>query len=171
MNEIPAFIVRAYPAFRMARLHRVYVDREALYLIRMAGVLGLSDAGGGLEFDPGRVLVGAALRWWAGRAQDARARELDARGPREMLDAHRQNARIEPGEVVSSTLGPPRMLGHGAHLACWKLEVRGSRARTFQIEDAASLKTALVHLPRLLGQALSVSVAWDKAGDRPVPRI
>jgi hypothetical protein len=31
MSEIPAFNVRSYPPFRMARLYRAYVDHEALY--------------------------------------------------------------------------------------------------------------------------------------------
>src|SRR5262249_7193111 len=102
MNETPAFNVRSYPAFRMARLYRLYVDRDALYLIRMRGVIGSADAGSRYTLHPGGALVGALLRWWAGWSQDAAARELDARGPREMLDAHRLNLRVEPGEVVES---------------------------------------------------------------------
>jgi hypothetical protein len=43
--ETPAFIVRSYPPFRMARIFRVYVDRDALYLIRMRGLVGHADAG------------------------------------------------------------------------------------------------------------------------------
>jgi hypothetical protein len=37
MIETPAFIVRSYPPFRMARIFRVYVDRDAVYLICMRG--------------------------------------------------------------------------------------------------------------------------------------
>src|SRR5207249_4410147 len=99
---------------------------------------------------------------------DAAARELDARGPRELLDTHRMNLRVEPGEVVESRLGPPRLRGHGEHVACWSLTIRGFRPLSFQIEDAASLRTALEHLPRLLGPALRVTVAWDESGGRSV---
>jgi hypothetical protein len=167
MSKIPAFNVRSYPAFRIARLYRVYVDRDALYLIRMRGVIGSGDAGSRNELHPGRALVGTLLRWWAERSQDAGARELDARGPREMLAAHRLNLRVEPGEVVKSRLRPPRLLGHGEHFACWSLTARGRGPLDFQIEDAASLRMALEHLPRLLGPALSVSVAWDESSGRP----
>lgn len=161
-TKIPAFIVRSYPAFRMARLFRVYVDGDALYLIRMRGVIGSADAGSPRhEFHPGRALVGTLLQWWAKRSQDAAANKLDAQGPREMLGAHRLNLRIEPWEVEESRLQPRRLLGHGEHLACWSLTPRGRRPLTFQIEDEASFKTALEHLPRLLGPALTVSVAWD----------
>jgi hypothetical protein len=59
MIEIPAFNVRSYPPFRMARLHRVYVDREALYPIRMRGVIGNADAGSRFELHPGRALTGS----------------------------------------------------------------------------------------------------------------
>jgi hypothetical protein len=168
MIEIPAFNVRSYPPFRMARLYRVYVDRETLYLIRMRGVIGNADAGAQFELHPGRLLTGMFLRWWANSSQDAAARELDARGPREMLEAHRMNRRVEPGDVVESRLEPPRLLGHGEHLACWSLTLRERKPMSFQIEDAQSLRTALEHLPRLLGPALRVSVAWDESSGRPV---
>jgi hypothetical protein len=167
MAQIPAFNVRSYPPFRMARLYRVYVDRDALYLIRMRGVIGSADAGPRFEPHPGRALIGMLLRWWAKNSQDAAASRLDARGPREMLDSHRMNLRVEPG-VVESRLQPPRLLGHGEHFSCWSLTVRGRRRLTFQIEDAASFKTALEHLPRLLGPALSVSVGWDELNGLPV---
>jgi hypothetical protein len=165
MNEIPAFNIRSYPPFRMARLYRVYVDREALYLIRMRGIIGYADAGSQFEPRPGNLLTGMFLRWWARTSLDAAARELDARGPSEMIDAHRMNLRVEPGEVVQSHLGPPRLLGHGEHFACWSLTIRGRRPLSFQIEDEASLRTALGHLPRLLGPALRVSVALDEPSE------
>jgi hypothetical protein len=173
MNEIPAFNVRSYPAFRMARLHRVYVDRDALYLIRMGGVIGSSDAGGRHHFDPGRAVVSALLRWRARRSQDAGARKLDDRGPRALLDAHRQNLRVEPGEVASSRLEPPRLLGHGEHFAFWTLTPRGRKVLKFQVEDADSLRTALAHLPALLRSALSVTVGQDASSGRPlrVPEV
>ena len=101
MIETPAFNVRSYPPFRIARLHRVYVDREALYLIRMRGVIGNADAGSQFEFHPGRRLTGMFLRWWAKTSLDTASRELDTRGPRELLDAHRMNLRVEPGRWSS----------------------------------------------------------------------
>lgn len=163
MNEPPAFNVRSYPPFRMARLHRVYVDGGALYLIRMRGVIGNADAGSGFHLHPGQMMTGMLLRWWAGASQAAAARELDAFGPRAMLDTHRMNLRVEPQEVEEARLGPPRLLGHGEHLACWSLTIRGRRPMSFQIEDEASLKSALEHLPRLLGPALRVSIALPRA--------
>jgi hypothetical protein len=168
MIETPAFNVRSYPPFRMARLYRVYVDREALYLIRMRGVIGNADAGSRFDLHPGRMLTGMSLRWWARTSLGAAARELDARGPREMLGTHRMNLRVEPGEVVESRLGPPQLLGHGEHFACWSLTLRERRPLSFQIEDLASLRTALEHLRRLLGPALRVSVAWDESSGRSV---
>jgi hypothetical protein len=168
MIDVPAFNVRAYPQFRMARLHRVYVDRDALYLIRMRGVVGYADAGTRFELHLGRAWNSMLVRWWARRSQEAAASKLDARSPHEMLDAHRMNLRVEPAEVVESCLDPPRLLGHGEHFACWSLTIRERRPLSFQIEDAASLRTALEHLPRLLGTALRVSVAWDDRRGRPV---
>jgi hypothetical protein len=167
MNGPAAFIVRCYPPFRMARLYRVYVDQGALYLIRMRGVIGNADAGSRFELHPGRRAAGMFLRWWASKSLDTSARELDARGPREMLDAHRMNLRVEPGEVAESRLDPPRVLGHGEHFACWSLNLQGRRRLSFQIEDEASLRTALEHLPRLLGPALCVSVALDEPSGQP----
>ncbi len=85
-----------------------------------------------------------------------------------MLDAHRHNLRVAPNDVIESRLEPPRLLGHGEHFACWSLTVRDRRSMSFQIEDAASLQTALDHLPRLLGAPLQVTVAWDEARKRPI---
>ena len=168
MNEIPAFNVRSYPPFRMARLYRAYVDHEALYLIRLRGTIGYADAGSRFGPHPGRMVTGIFLRWWARTSLDAARRELDARGPREMLDAHRMNLRIAPGDVVESRLDPPRLLGHGEHFACWSLTIRDRRPLSFQIEDEASFRTALEQLPLLLGSALSITVAWDETSRRPV---
>ena len=53
-------------------------------------------------------------------------------------------------------------------MACWSLTIRDRRPLSFQIEDEASLRTALEHLPRLLGPALRITVAWDEASSRPV---
>src|SRR5690349_15768718 len=83
MIETPAFNVRSYPPFRMARLHRVYVDLEAHYLIRMRGFIGNADAGSRFERHPGRALTGMFLRWWARSSLDAAARQLDARAARD----------------------------------------------------------------------------------------
>jgi len=168
MNEPPAFNVRAYPAFRMARNFRVYVDRDALYLIRMSGVFGNADAGPRHTLHPGKRAIGMLLRWWVEKSQSAQAHALDATGPRMMLDSHPHNRRVEPAEVVESRLRPPQLLGYGEHLAHWSLTVRDRRPLKFQIEDAESLKTALEHLPRLLGPALRVSVGWDDANGEPV---
>jgi hypothetical protein len=167
MSSLPAFTVRSYPAFRMARMHRVYVDRDVLYLIRMRGVvvIAVPDADCFFFDDPFSDL----LRWWARRSQRSAARELDERGPREMLEAHRQNRRFEAGDIASSRLEPARLLvGHGTYLARWTLTPRGRKAMTFQIEDSASLRTALAVLPGLLGPALSVTVAWDMFQGGPV---
>jgi hypothetical protein len=108
------------------------------------------------------------LGWWAKTSMEASARELDALGPRGLLHSHRMNLRVEPAEVVESRLEPPRLLGHGDHFACWSLSLRERKQFSFQIEDVGSLKTALEHLPRLLGPALSVTVAWDDSSGRSV---
>ena len=47
MNPYPGFTVRSYPAFRTARLYRVFVAPEALYFIRTKGLISASDAGSG----------------------------------------------------------------------------------------------------------------------------
>ena len=158
MSDVPAFSVRSYPTFRMARLHRVYVDSQALYLIRMPGIIGHADAGSRFELHPGRALFGMLIQHWTKRRLEAASRRLDASDPRDLLASHGGNLRVEPREVVESRLDPPRLLGHGEHLACWSLTLRHRKPLTFQIEDEASLRIALVHLPRLLGTTLRVSV-------------
>ena len=166
MTSLPAFNVRSYPAFRMARVHRVYVDRDALYLIRMRGAVGIADAG--WQYNPQTALFGAILRWWARKSLDSGTRALDERGPREMLEAHPHNARFAPADIASSRLEPAGLMGHGVHLARWTLTPRGRKALSFQIEDSESLRTALAVLPGLLGPALSVTVAWDSSRGGPV---
>ena len=52
MNTHPRFTVRSYRAFRTARLYRVFVAPEALYFIRMKGLISASDAGSGHPHRP-----------------------------------------------------------------------------------------------------------------------
>lgn len=159
MSDIPAFSVRSYPAFRMARLHRVYIDSEALYLIRMRGIIGHADAGSPFDLHPGRALTGMLIRWWARRSLDSAARALDSNDLHALLSASPGNLRVEPWEVEESRLDPPRMLGHGEHFARWSLTLRDRKRLSFQIEDEESFRTALEHLPPLLGATLRVSVS------------
>ena len=158
MSDVPAFSVRSYPAFRMARHHRVFVDAQALYLIRMPGIIGHADAGSQFDLNPGRAFTGMLIRHWAKRSLAAAAQRLETCDPNDLLADHRRNLRVEPQEVVESRLDPPRLLGHGEHLARWSLTLRDRRPMTFQIEDEESLEIALECLPPLLGEALRVSV-------------
>lgn len=159
MIDIPAFCVRSYPAFRMARLHRVYIDDQALYLIRMRGIIGHADAGSPFDLHPGRAFTGMLIRWWAKRSLDTATRALDSNDLHALLSASHGNLRVEPWEVEESRLDPPRMLGHGEHFARWSLTLRDRKRLSFQIEDEESFRTALEHLPPLLGTTLRVSVS------------
>ena len=176
MTDVPAFSVRSYPAFRFARLHRVYIDKDALYLIRMPGVIGHADAAARFQLDPGQALTGMLIRYWAKKSLEAKARRLESSEPSELLGDHRSNRRVDSRDVVESRLDPPRLLGHGEHFACWSLQLRDRKRFRFQIEDETSLKVALEHLPKLLGTTLTVSVTADKPrasdwfGTIPPPR-
>ena len=104
--------------------------------------------------------------WWARWSQDAQQHRLDPRGPRELLGTHRGNLRIEPDEVAES-----RLVCLELSAGSWAVTRRRRRALRFRIEDGASLKTALEHLPRLLGPALDVSVSKDIASKSAVPMM
>jgi hypothetical protein len=95
------------------------------------------------------------LGWWT---KSAAVRRLDAHGPAWVLGDHASNLRVEPGEVAESRLDPPSKAYDRPHSASWSLTPRGQKPLTFYLEDETGLKTALEHLPRLLGKALIVNV-------------
>lgn len=170
MSPTPAFTVRHHPAFRFARHYRVYLDHDALYLIRMGGLVGVGEFGdpdSRLAWaNPGRFVIG----WLVSRFLKARAANLDERGPRELLDAHPDNRRLDRTEIASARLEPSSILSGATSVAVLTLTPTSGRAMKYQIEDGTSLKRALDSLPSLLGPALTVTVAWDEASGLPVRR-
>jgi hypothetical protein len=169
MEPMPAFNVRG-KTFWSSPLYRVYVGHDALYLIRVRWVIGLTRGGRihmgetGAEGCGAVLLIIPVIALLAGLGwltKTAAVRRLDARGPADMLGKHASNLRVEPGEVVESRLDPPTKAYDGPHSACWSLTPRGRQPLTFYIENEEGLKTALEHLPRLLGKAMTVTVGQE----------
>jgi hypothetical protein len=156
------------PAFRLARAYRVYVDRDALYLIRVRGLAAYADGAERMTLHPGQALINALVRPRLRRWHETAVGGLDARGPRELLDAHRANLRIDLADVESSHLRGPRWFDTDGQLARWSLTARGAGTWEFRVEDEASLQAALEHLPARLGPVHRASVAWDELRRRPL---
>jgi hypothetical protein len=171
MNPYPGFTIRSYRAFRTARLYRVLVASDALYFIRMKGLIGAADAGLQGHFDPLQLAAAAVIRWFAQRSAESGRRQAEGGDPEEMVRLSKKHFKVDAADVVSSSLEPPSMLsGHGHYYARWKIAAPGLK-ETYQIEDAESLQAALDHLPGVLGSRLTVKVDPPYGGERLRPRI
>jgi hypothetical protein len=171
MNPYPGFTVRTYPAFRAARLYRVFVAPDALYFIRMKGLISVSDAGSGLPIDPLQAAVAAVIRWFGRKTMESSREQVERCDPEEMVRSSKKHFKLAADDLVTSSLEPPSLLGgHGHHYARWKVAAPGLK-QTFQIEDADSLQAALDRLPGVLGPRLTVKVDPPYGGDRVRSRI
>ncbi len=167
LGEWPAFNARVKGEVGWP-LYRVYVGPDALYLIRVRWVFGLVRGGRldlGLQGPDGCfallliipiILLLGGLGWLTKRAA---VRRLDAKGPAKAVGNHPTNLRVGSGEVAKSRLDPPSGTYDAPHSASWSLTLRGREPTTFYLDDdQADLKTAVEHLPRLLGKAMTVNV-------------
>jgi hypothetical protein len=171
MNPYPGFTIRSYPAFRTARMYRVFVAPDTLYFIRMKGLISVSDAGAGIHIDPMQAAVAAAIRWFGRKAMESSREQVERSDPEEMVRSSKKHFKLTARDLVSSSLDPPSLLGgHGHHYARWKVVAPGVK-QAFQIEDAESLQAALDHLPGVLGPRLTVKVDPPYGGDRVRSRI
>ncbi len=148
MSALPGFTIRADPAFRPARLIRVLVSPDALYFIRMKGLISPSDAGGTGPFVPRRQAAVASVIRQLGHASLASGlAEVERSDPEELVCASKKHFKIPAADFVASNLDPPPLFGgQGVCYARWKVVAKGHK-NTYQIEDAESLETAWPNSP------------------------
>jgi hypothetical protein len=171
MNPYPGFTVRSYPAFRAARLYRVFVAPDALYFIRTKGLISASDAGSGILIDPGQAAVAALIRWFGRKSLEAARAEVEQSDPEAMVQSSKKHFKIAVDDFLRSSVEPPSLFGgHGHYYATWKVVTRKTKD-AFQIEDPESLEAALDRLPALLGSRLSVTVDRPYGGERARSRL
>jgi hypothetical protein len=158
MSAYPGITVRSYPAFRPARLYRVLVSRDALYFIRLKGLISVSDAGSESPFAlPQHVAFAALIRIFARSSLAKSLAEIERSDPEELLYSSHKHFKLTAADFISSTLDPPSLFSaHGPSYARWKIVAQGHK-NTYQVEDAESLSTALQNLPNLLGAKLTVT--------------
>ena len=84
---LPAFMVRTYPAFRPARLYRVFVSGDSLYFIRLGGLISPSDAGSGYSLDPGKWAVSLLIRKFAKKSLDSELTRIENKDPATIVES------------------------------------------------------------------------------------
>jgi hypothetical protein len=158
MPGYPGFTVRSYPAFRPARLYRVLVPSDAVYFIRLKGLIGISDAGADSPFVPRRqAVVGSLIRKFAQESIASGLAEVERGDPEEMVRSSKKHFKLLAADFVSSSLDPHPLFGaQGPSFARWKVIAKGHHD-TYHIEEEESLRGALEQLPGLLGSRLTVN--------------
>jgi hypothetical protein len=151
------FNARATFAWKRDRLYRVYILEEALYFIRIGGQGGVGEAAAG-----SLGLLGAgALHVFRQRGKKKQAERLavqDQRHPEQYLSAHKHNFRLRSTEVTGSSIEPPALFGsHGTQFGRWLIAWAGGKM-SLQFEQLEDMRTAVAHLPALLGPRLTVNV-------------
>ena len=75
-----------------------------------------------------------------------------------MIRSSKKHFKLAAADFVSSNLDPPSLFSaQGPSYARWKIVAEGHK-NTYQVEDEESLRTAVTHLPSLLGAKLTVKV-------------
>jgi len=155
-----AFNARAIFTWSADRVYRVYVQDDALYFIRIGGQ-GLGTALGA-GFGMVGALVGQTLEERAAVKRGAKLAAQDVEGPQSLLDRHKDNFRVLPGDAQSSSIEPPATFpGHGPQVGRWLLALRDKKL-TLEFPEMVDMEVALAHLPRFFGERLQVNVRWDE---------
>jgi hypothetical protein len=143
-------------------MHRVIVSAGSLYFIRLGGLISASDAGSGRSLFAQERAVAAVIGWFAKKTLDSGLSKIEGTNPEQLVASSRKHFKVTPDEVIESTLDPPSMFsGERPSFARWKVTVRGRKRTIYEIEDRASLETALSLLPPLLGDKLKVKVKYS----------
>jgi hypothetical protein len=159
MGKYPAFTVRSYPAFRPAREFRVFVSPNALYFIRLSGLVSASDAGSGMSLYAQERAMASVIRWFASKSQSNELDQIESADPAELVVSGKHHFQVSPSEVFESRLDPPSLFGgQRPAFGRWRLSQEGRKPVTYEIESAESLETALQHLPLLLKDKLKVNI-------------
>ena len=149
------FNARAIFTWTADRVYRVYVQDDVLYFIHIGGQ-GLGTAAGAM-FGAVGALVGQALD-----ERRARSATQGADSPQALLDTHKHNFRLLPGDVQATSIEPATTFpGHGPHVGRWLLTLPDKKL-TLEFAAMVDMEVALAHLPRFFGDKLHVNVRWDE---------
>ena len=159
MSHHPAFTVRSYPSFRPARLWRVLVAPEALYFIRMKGLISPGDAGNPEAWSRDQRATGKAILWLGRKALASGLAEVERLDPAEAVRSSKAHFKAGFDEIETLKLDPPSLLGQGTPVAKMTLRLVGEKAAIYQIEDEESLEVARAELPGRLGPKLQGKLA------------
>ena len=130
---LPALTVRTYPAFRPARLYRVFVSGDSLYFIRLGGLISPSDAGHGHSIDPGKRAVAALIGWIAKKSINAELARLESTDPARLLELDKKHFKVAPDEVIDSRLDSPSLFSQ--QRPCLRLETLGPGSQGGDLRD------------------------------------
>lgn len=160
MDPFPGFTVRSYASFKLARLYRVLVSGDALYFVRLRGLISPGE--------PVWEWIDSIVR----RSLSSQLFELEQRNPEELVRSSAKHFKLDVSDLTWSSLERPGLLLRpGDGIVCWKVVARDTRQH-FQFEDVDSLATALLELPAVLGSRLTVKLrptgrmAGSKKGGR-----
>ena len=158
--SLPAFSVRAAPDFVGMDdiLFRVFVTPNQLFFIKIGG--GKSQGVWFAAFGLIGGLIAAALA----KKEAARAKErlagLEGIHPRELIAKDNANHSINLNSVPTATIGPPKMLDDAK--AHFSYVAHNGKLRKFTFENHGDVTIALEELSAVMGERLSVGVAWNE---------
>jgi hypothetical protein len=157
MSDPISFNARAVFTFSPDRIYRVESRNGCLYFLRIGGQFDT----GSLGPPPGGGLLPAVMMLAASKAlshkhEKAQLIARDPAGdPEELLTIHPHNFRLLPSEIKRATFHPKKWFpSHGPHVGRLVIEQLDGKIQEYQFEKMPDLRTALDHLPALIGDKL-----------------
>ncbi len=166
----PFFHARATYAFKPNRYYRVYLTPGELVFVE-AGPGDGRQVATQLAVQGGLVggLIGGLIAKQMQKKASARAQELDATGPEEIVrlaDEGKHNFRTPTSEIDEASVEPPGLKNSGTYAGRLRLQHRARGKMTLEVQTVDDMRTVLEALPALLGDVLKVGVVWDEKTNR-----
>jgi hypothetical protein len=156
-----AFNARYVSFLKSDRLYRVYIERDELFFLKIAGQ-AISQALS-MHFGLLGILIFAPMRRRAKTKIEARIKEYDQHPPSIHLSDGKHNFRTMISEIESSTLMPAAAFNaHGQQVGRWVLQIRGQKPMSFQFESLEDMRHAFEMLPKHLSVHQN-QVVWNDA--------
>lgn len=165
----PAFFQGVEPrTWTPNRLYRVYVLDSELVFIR-AGSAGDIAAAAVPHFG----LLGALIAALANpaRKNQKRQEEMNNASLEDLIGDHKHNFRASIDDMEEVSLDPPSYWlaafhSQAVHAGVLRFKQRGGRSVRVAISTMDDMKTAFEALPSVLGDRLTINVAWDERKKR-----
>src|SRR4051812_28001198 len=155
-------------AWKGDRLFRVYVHDGKFFFIKVGGSKQQSAAMGA-QFG----LIGALVAMWLRKREEKKTaqkiNEIFTVPPEHLIGQEKESFVVDQGVLTGMSI-EPGTFWNSAKWGRWRFHDAKGKKRVFTFEDAASVQSALRHLPEACGANLAINAEWDDAKEKLVKK-